>query len=162
MRNMQWMIQVIGVDGFRIDAARHMPTWVFNYFDNAVFRTSLRMNLDGTIQPVYMFSEVADGNVGQRAAVHPPRFAQQARHQHERHDGQGQSRRARFPAVLANGRQPVQQRHAEQLAQHPQRQPWTVNDDGLHNGSQGVTFVDSHDDHAGSARICTRSRTPTR
>ena len=25
MRNMQYMIQVIGVDGFRIDAARHIP-----------------------------------------------------------------------------------------------------------------------------------------
>ena len=42
MRNMQYMIQSIGVDGFRVDAARHVPTWVFNYFDNAVFRASLR------------------------------------------------------------------------------------------------------------------------
>jgi hypothetical protein len=65
---MQYMIQAIGVDGFRIDAARHMPTWVFNHFDKAVFRTSLRTNHDGSIQPIYMFSEVADGNAG---AVQP-------------------------------------------------------------------------------------------
>jgi glycosidase len=61
MRNMQWMIQSIGVDGFRVDAARHMPTWFFNYLDNAAFRASTRTNLDGTIQPIYMFLEAADG-----------------------------------------------------------------------------------------------------
>ncbi len=39
MRNAQWMIEVIGADGFRVDAARHMPSEVMNHFDQAVFRT---------------------------------------------------------------------------------------------------------------------------
>ena len=143
------MIQAIGVDGFRVDAARHMPSWVMNYLDNAVFRTSLRTNLDGSIQPIYMFSEVADGNGEQRAAVHPPRLAEQARHQPERHDGARQSRRARLPAVLEDGRQSLRQRHAEQLAQHPQREHGRERRSACSNGSQGVTFVDSHDEHSG-------------
>ncbi|HEX4412903.1 MAG TPA: alpha-amylase family glycosyl hydrolase, partial [Lacipirellulaceae bacterium] len=62
MRNMEWMIQSVGVDGFRLDAARHFPSWVLNYFDEATFRTSTRTNLDGSIQPIFMFSEVADGS----------------------------------------------------------------------------------------------------
>ena len=116
MRNMQWMIQVIGVDGFRIDAARHMPTWVFNYFDNAVFRTSLRTNLDGTIQADLHVFGGCRRQFRQRATVHSPRLAQQVRHQHERHDRQRQSRCAGFPAVLETDGKPHQQRCREQLA----------------------------------------------
>src|SRR5262249_44954339 len=33
MRYAQWMVQVIGVDGFRIDAAKNVDAWVLNYFD---------------------------------------------------------------------------------------------------------------------------------
>ena len=58
MRNAQWMIEVIGADGFRVDAARHMPTEVMNHFDQAVFRANPRLNLDGSIQPTFMFSEI--------------------------------------------------------------------------------------------------------
>ena len=27
MRSLQYMVQVVGVDGFRVDAARHMPSF---------------------------------------------------------------------------------------------------------------------------------------
>ena len=165
MRNMQWMIQAIGVDGFRIDAARHMPTWVINYFDNAVFRTSLRTNLDGTIQPIYMFSEVADGNAGNVQPYIRHDLPNKLGISTERHDGARQSRRARLPAVLAM---------VDNLSSNGTQNNWhnirdasQDNDDDrtalAHDGSQGVTFVDSHDDQSGPAsRICTRSPTPTR
>ena len=36
--------------------------WVLNYLDQAMFRASNRTNLDGTIEPMFEFSEVYDGN----------------------------------------------------------------------------------------------------
>ena len=42
MRNAQWLVQEIGVDRFRIDAAKHVPTSTLNYFDRAVFRANPR------------------------------------------------------------------------------------------------------------------------
>jgi glycosidase len=62
MRYAQWMVQYVGVDGFRVDAAKNMPTWVLNYLDRAVYRSSFRTNLDGSQVQVFSFSEVFDGN----------------------------------------------------------------------------------------------------
>ncbi|MDZ4656190.1 MAG: alpha-amylase family glycosyl hydrolase [Bythopirellula sp.] len=64
LRHSQWMVEVIGVDGFRIDAAKHFPTNTLALLDQAVYRASNRLNHDGTIKPVYSFSEVLDGNQG--------------------------------------------------------------------------------------------------
>jgi alpha-amylase len=37
MRYCQWMVEVMGVDGFRLDAVRHCPTFFWNdFYDNAV------------------------------------------------------------------------------------------------------------------------------
>lgn len=153
-RNMQYMIQVMGVDGFRIDAARHMPTWVFNHFDKAVFRTSLRTNLDGTIQPIYMFSEVADGyapNVqpyirrdlpdkygistsdttvkGNRDALDFPLFWAMVGNLSD--NGTQNNWHGIRGASLDNNDRPGGS------------EVWDS------DGSQGVTFVDSHDDQSG-------------
>jgi glycosidase len=148
MRNMQWMIQIIGVDGFRIDAARHMPTWAFNYFDQAVFRSSLRTNLDGTIQPIYMFSEAADGNSGN---VQP----------YIRRDLPNKLGISTSDTTVKGNRDaldfPLFWKLTANLTSNGTVNNWhnirsaslDVNDDGLHNGSQGVMFVDSHDDQAG-------------
>ncbi len=122
MRNMQYMLQVIGVDGFRIDAARHMPTWVFNYFDNAVFRAGARTNLDGTIEPVYMFSEVADGSPGNVQPYIRRDLPNKLGIETSDTTVKGNRDALDFPLVLADGRQPVGQRHAEQLARHPRRE----------------------------------------
>jgi hypothetical protein len=62
MRYAQWMVQAVGVDGFRIDAAKNMPPWVLNYFDRAVYRSSFRTLLNGAQEPVFSFAEVYDGN----------------------------------------------------------------------------------------------------
>jgi len=64
MRNAQWMVEVIGVDGFRIDAAKHFPRWVLDHLDQAVFRANPRLQHDGSIKPAFMFSEVYDGSKG--------------------------------------------------------------------------------------------------
>ena len=38
MRNAQWLVQVIGVDGLRIDAAKHVQGFVLDLLDRAVYR----------------------------------------------------------------------------------------------------------------------------
>ncbi|HEX4052995.1 MAG TPA: dockerin type I domain-containing protein [Tepidisphaeraceae bacterium] len=58
MRYTQWMIQDMGVDGFRIDAAYNMPTWVLNYYDAAVYDESNRYLLNGQQEQIYGYSEV--------------------------------------------------------------------------------------------------------
>lgn len=148
MRNMQYMIQTIGVDGFRVDAARHMPSWVMNYFDNAVFRTSLRTNLDGSIRPIYMFSEVADGS---SSNIQP----------YIRRDLPNKLGISTSDTTVHGNRDaldfPLFWRMVDNLSSNGTQNNWhnirnaslDVNDDGLHNGSQGVTFVDSHDDQGG-------------
>jgi alpha-amylase len=48
MRNAQWLVQTVGVDGFRIDAAKHVDPFVLNYIDRAVYRSNPRPLLDGS------------------------------------------------------------------------------------------------------------------
>ncbi|QEG36568.1 alpha-amylase family glycosyl hydrolase [Bythopirellula goksoeyrii] len=144
MRNARWMVQEIGVDGFRTDAIKHMPTWVLNYLDQAVFRANPRLNHDGTFKPVYSFGEVLDGNKG---------FVQEF----IRHDlpnplaispsntTVGGNRDALdFPLFFAlrsnlTGNGLANNWHGIRGASQD------FQDDGLQNGSQGVSFVDSHD-----------------
>lgn len=148
MRNMQYMVQAIGVDGFRVDAARHMPSWVMNYLDNAVFRANPRLNLDGSIQPVFMFSEVADGTASN---VQP----------YIRRDLPNRTAISPSDTTVHGNRDaldfPLFWKLVENLSSNGTQNNWhrirsagmDVNDDGLRNGSQGVTFVDSHDEHSG-------------
>jgi hypothetical protein len=63
MRNAQWLIQVIGADGFRIDAAKEMPSWVLNYLDDAVYKASNRTLLNGQQENIFSFSEVYTGDL---------------------------------------------------------------------------------------------------
>jgi alpha-amylase len=76
MRYAQWMTQSIGVDGLRVDAARHVPLGEFNsaynpqslnvpnLIDRATAGASSRFNLDGTKRNVFQFQEIFayDGN----------------------------------------------------------------------------------------------------
>jgi alpha-amylase len=144
MRNARWMVQEIGVDGFRTDAVKHMPAWVLNYLDQAVFRANPRLNHDGSFKPVYSFAEILDGNKSYlqtfiRHDLPNPLAIEQS------NTTVGGNRDALdFPLFfamrqnlsgngLANNWHGI--RHASQDFQ----------DDGLQNGSQGVSFVDSHD-----------------
>lgn len=64
IRSVQWMVQAIGVDGFRIDAAKHFPQNTLTLLDQAVYAASFQTNHDGSIKPMFSFSEVLDGNKG--------------------------------------------------------------------------------------------------
>ena len=148
MRNAEWMVQAIGVDGFRVDAAKHVPTWVLNYIDQAVFRASPRLNHDGTIQPVFMFSEVLDGNKGLLQSYIRQNLPNPLGISPSDTTVAGNRDALDFPLFyamrdnltsngLANNWHGI--RNASQDTQ----------DDGIRNGSQGVAFVDSHDNLGG-------------
>ncbi|HYO09613.1 MAG TPA: alpha-amylase family glycosyl hydrolase [Tepidisphaeraceae bacterium] len=77
MRHARWMIETIGIDGFRLDATKHMiqewddvqnkphdnPDWVLEFLDQAVHGANQRLLLDGTRRRVFSFGEFLDGNV---------------------------------------------------------------------------------------------------
>src|SRR5262249_61310062 len=76
MRYAQWLVNSVGVDGLRIDAARHVPYGqsgdAYNpgnlnipaLIDRAVYRESTRYNLDGTQRQGFSFQEVFTGDKG--------------------------------------------------------------------------------------------------
>ncbi|MEO0529988.1 MAG: PEP-CTERM sorting domain-containing protein [Planctomycetota bacterium] len=80
MRYAQWLTQVVGVDGLRVDAARHVPLGNFNsaynpesldvpkLVDRAVAGASSRFNLDGTQRDVFQFQEVFNYDAGTLAS----------------------------------------------------------------------------------------------
>jgi hypothetical protein len=80
MRYAQWMTQVVGVDGLRVDAARHVPLGVFNsaynptsmdvpkLIDRAIAGASSRNFLDGTKRNVIQFQEIFSYNGDQLAS----------------------------------------------------------------------------------------------
>ena len=144
------MVQEVGVDGFRIDAAKHFPVNTLTLLDQAVFRASFQTNLDGSIKPIFSFSEVLDGNSGfvqsfinkglpNPAAIDPGDF-----------EVQGNRDALDFPLSFAlrfnltdNGL--ANNWHNIRFASQDQF------DDGLVNGSAGVLFVNNHDDQNGDA-----------
>jgi len=140
MRYMQWMVQEVGVDGFRIDAAKHFEGFTLDFLDRAVYRSNPRPHLDGSTRHVFSYSEVLDGNRD---------FLQGFVRQDIDPDEPGRvgGNRdvldfAQFFALRDN------------LTSNGAANDWNnvvdagmdVHDDGLHNGSQGVRFVNSHDD----------------
>jgi glycosidase len=140
MRYAQWMVQYVGVDGFRLDAAKHMPPWVLNYYDRAVYRESNRILLNGKQEQPFSFGEVFDGN---------PSFIQQfIRKDINPND----------PGTIGGNRDaldfPLYFAMDANLTSNGYQNNWNnvVNasqdkeDDGLaNNGSQGVAFVSSAD-----------------
>ena len=57
----QWMLDVHNVDGFRIDAIKHMHSWFYDtYFDSVV--ANRRRTPDGRFVTPYSFGECVEGN----------------------------------------------------------------------------------------------------
>jgi len=62
MRYAQWMIQVMGVDGFRYDGGNNTYPWVMNYLDLATYDMSNRDLLNGQQENIFNFTEVLTSN----------------------------------------------------------------------------------------------------
>lgn len=141
MRNAQWLVQSVGVDGFRIDAAKHVEGFSLDYFDRAVYRSSLRPLLNGATRQVYSWCEVYDGS---------PAYLQTFIQKTIDPANPGRIGANRdtldFPLFFAL---------RDNLTGNGYQNSWynirgatlDLSDDGLHNGSQGVKFVQSHDDY---------------
>ena len=141
MRNTQWLVQDVGVDGFRIDAQKHMPQWVMGYFDRAVYRANPRPRLDGSVKHVFSFGETYDGN---RALVQS--YIRKDINDADPGRVGGNRDQLDFPLFFAM---------RDNLSSNGLVNDWRnvvnasqdVQDDGLaNNGSQGVAFAQSHDD----------------
>jgi hypothetical protein len=144
-RNARWMIQEIGLDGFRVDAAKHVYPSVFPGYDRAVFRASNRTFLDGSQRPVYSFLEVLDAN----------RSLLQSLIRKDANPAQGTVVKGNrdaldFPLFYAM-RDNLTSNGAVNDWRNIKNASQDVQDDGLaNNGSQGVAFVTNHDDENGA------------
>ncbi len=66
MDNVQWFVQTLGVDGFRLDAVKNMewPT-ILPYFNQAVTGSSTQHYLNGQQEQVYSFGEYYNSTIPQ-------------------------------------------------------------------------------------------------
>ncbi len=73
MRNLQWYVQKLGVDGFRLDAVKNME-WqtALPYYNQAVYRSSTRTYLNGVQEQIYGFGEYYGSHPTQIFSVSPP------------------------------------------------------------------------------------------
>lgn len=147
MRNARWMIQEIGVDGFRIDAARHLPTnaqgnrWVLQYLDQAMFRAKTEPLLDGSPQHTFTFSETG----GDGDAAFMQKFIRKDINNANLSQLGGNRDALDFKLFYAL---------KDNLTDNGFANNWhrvrgagaDLFDDGLRNGSQGVAFAQSHDE----------------
>ncbi|GIX43829.1 MAG: hypothetical protein KatS3mg130_0237 [Candidatus Sumerlaea sp.] len=151
LRYTQWMLEVIGADGFRIDAARHIPPWYFSaFFDNVCYQRG-RPNLDGSPRTPYSFSEDFTGDFNELR-------------QYIRKDGFGNRDVLDFPLFF------TMQSVFNAGGFGDMRQLEYASVDGIdgnaNDGSVGVTFVASHDepapalDNVAYAYILTRTGYP--
>ncbi len=143
MRNAQWLVQVIGVDGFRIDAAKHVEGFALDYFDRAVYRSNPRTLLDGSTKHVFSYSEVFDADRDYLQG-----FIRKDINPNDPGTIGGNRDVLDFAAFFAM---------RDNLTGNGLANNWhnivnagmDVYDDGLRNGSAGVLFVGNHDEGNG-------------
>ena len=139
MRNAQWLVQTVGVDGLRIDAAKHLQGFTLDFFDRAVYRANPRTLLDGSPQHVFSYSEVFDAN--------PAILLPHVKKTIDPND----------PGKIGGNRDTLDFKWyfavKDNLEQYGQGGAWfnikdaglDVSHNGFHDGSAGVKFVQSHD-----------------
>ncbi len=151
LRNAQWMIEVIGADGFRIDAVKHVPTWFFDtFYDNTVFERG-RPDLAGNATTPFSFGEAFTTDFGALGA-------------YRRKDGFGNREVLDFPlfftmknVLSAGGFGDMRNLEFASV---------DAIDGNANDGSAGVMFAQSHDEHGptldnvANAHILTRTGLP--
>jgi hypothetical protein len=135
----QWMLDVQKVDGFRIDAIKHMPSWFYDNLYDAVV-SNRRVTPDGRLVTPYSFGECVEGN--------DFCFDRYVRMPNGRGSGRsGDSFGNRDVLDLAG---------AGYLRGVARGEPWAnffgvlnshidATDDGFNNGTVGVNHIFSHD-----------------
>ncbi|MEM6391522.1 MAG: hypothetical protein AAF797_01965 [Planctomycetota bacterium] len=151
MRNAQWLVEDVGVDNFRLDATKHFDPFVLGFFDQAVYRANPRLQLDGSVQHVFSYGENLDGD--RDFVLYGDDRIRGTNDDYLRKDindadpGRiGGNRDALdFPQFFAIGANFTDNGFANDF-RNVVNAGLDVHDDGIVNGSAGVTFVNSHDD----------------
>ncbi len=134
MRWAQWMIEVQGVDGFRLDAHKHIPNWFWdNFFDSAVYKTRTSPATGSKITP-FSFGENISGNFD----VLNNQIRRDSFGNRDSLDIQGA---ARLRDLLNAGGLSSW----SNITSSVDSGPLDAADDGFINGSRGVNHVFSHD-----------------
>lgn len=129
MRSTQYYLDVLKVDGFRLDAAKHIPTWFWDTYWDAVCHLRYRA-FDGTLQTPFSFVEaVGGGGIDPYDYTRKDAFANR--------DGLDLDEAGKLRDIVTN----------------PGGNGWDTvlnasldnRDFGLNNGSLGVHHVSSHD-----------------
>jgi len=150
LRWTQWLVETRGVDGFRIDAIKHVPTWFFNdFYDNRVH--NLRVLGNGERRTPFSFGENYTGDLGLLAA-------------YIRKDGFGNRDALDFPLHFKMG----EIFGGEGFGDIGSLAGASVDivDGDANDGTRGVQFVSSHDqgppsmDNPAYAHILTRPGYP--
>lgn len=139
MRNAQWLIQTIGVDGLRIDAAKHVQSFVLDFLDRALYRQNPRKLLDGSQNHVFTYSEVFDAN----PAVLLPHVKKDINNAEPGRIG-GNRDTLDFKLYFAL-KENLERTAVPGAWQRIKDAALDMADDRLHNGSAGVTFTHNHD-----------------
>lgn len=130
LRSTQYYLEVLKVDGFRLDAAKHIPTWFWdNLWDSIVYQRWRAF--DGTIQTPFSFVEAVGGG-----GIDPYDWTR-------KHDGFGNRDALDLDEAGA----------LRDQVDSPSSRSWADalnasidnRDFGLNNGSLGVHHVSSHD-----------------
>ena len=141
MRNAQWLVQHVGVDGLRIDAAKHVEGFVLDYIDRSVYRQNPRLLLDGSPNHVFSYSEVFDGN-REYLLTHVKKNINP--NDPGRIGGNRDTLDFAFHFAL---KQNLEHAGTDNAWHNIRNASLDHFDDGLHNGSAGVKFVHNHDVH---------------
>lgn len=139
MRSAQWLVQAIGVDGLRIDAAKHVQGFVLDFLDRATYCQNLRLLLDGSQSHVFTYSEVFDGN----PAILLPHVKKTINPADPGRIG-GNRDTLDFKLYFAL-KDNLELTAVGGAWQRIKNAALDLSDDGLHNGSAGVSFTHNHD-----------------
>lgn len=139
MRSSQYYLDVLKIDGFRLDAAKHLPTWFWdNLWDASVYNRYV--GFDGVVRTPYSFSESVENNNNMAQWVRKPG-----------EPGTG------YPAIgwQEGNRDALDLNEAgalRDLVENDGSGSWDTiisssvdNVDGFNNGTIGVHHVNSHD-----------------
>ncbi|MFT3685059.1 MAG: hypothetical protein QM783_09065 [Phycisphaerales bacterium] len=129
MRATQWFVDEFKVDGFRLDAAKHVPQWFWDqYWDASVFNR--RVTPGGTRVTPFSFVEAVDSNSFIQTYI-------------RKNDGIGN--RDALDLNEAGALRDIRSNSGFGSWQNPINASVDRQDDGLNNGTQGVHHVYSHD-----------------
>ncbi|WP_428390017.1 alpha-amylase family glycosyl hydrolase [Mucisphaera sp.] len=142
IRNIRWMIQEVGVDGFRFDAVRHFEPWVLDFLDQGSFLAKPEPLLDGSPDHIFSFSETGGDNRSEFINSYIRKDID-----NNNLNELGGNRDALDFGFFFAVRDNLSGNGIANDWRDVKNASFDVFDDGFaNNGSQGVAFVQSHDD----------------